>query len=234
MFVFLLRPDGLLECQLEPRRAVQILHLPIRAVRFVTDPSVDGVLYSLRLLGDSLIACGNIIYVWTLHLIQVTVGKLAQEWLIDFSQKISLLIVLPLTEDDVATAPPVGQSSPWKHSSNRMLEYALSVVHGDNSPLSSFMTSFVETPAFRFIQERFAMLGRHIRLLLTTAVKEWADLAEGDGTTERLWAILLGYAIVAFFAALYLNTITVGNVRSAGRAVRNAIRQQMIVLKVST
>jgi hypothetical protein len=32
--------------------------------------------------------------------------------------------------------------------------------------------------------------------------------------------------------AMYLNILTVGNVKSAGRAVRSAVRQQLLVLKV--
>ncbi len=31
--------------QLDPRRFLQVLHWPIRAIRFITDPAVDLILY---------------------------------------------------------------------------------------------------------------------------------------------------------------------------------------------
>ena len=105
-------------------------------------------------------------------------------------------------------------------------------MRGRDFPVQSFVISILDGSAFQLAEEVFAVFGRHIRVAFVAILEQWVELAEGDGTMERLWAIFLGYAIVAFLAALYLNTITVGNVRSAGRAVRNAIRQQMIVLKV--
>jgi len=57
-------------------------------------------------------------------------------------------------------------------------------------------------------------------------------MAFGDGPAERTFAILLGYVVVGLVLAIYLNLFTVGNARSAGRAVRSAVRQQLLVLKV--
>ena len=54
----------------------------------------------------------------------------------------------------------------------------------------------------------------------------------GHGGGERAFAILLGYGVVGTFLAIYLNLFTVGNARTAGRVVRNAIRQQLLVVKV--
>ena len=61
-------------------------------------------------------------------------------------------------------------------------------------------------------------------------------MALGQGPGERAFAIVLGYTIVGLQLSLYLNLLTVGNVRSAGRAVisKNAIRQQLFVVKVQT
>lgn len=55
----------------------------------------------------------------------------------------------------------------------------------------------------------------------------------GSGPGERIFAISIGYAVVGFVLALYLNILTVGNARTATRAVRNAVRQQLLVIKVS-
>jgi E3 ubiquitin-protein ligase MARCH6 len=51
-------------------------------------------------------------------------------------------------------------------------------------------------------------------------------MALGDGTGERVFAIALGYAVIGLLVAFYLNVFTVGSVKSAGRAVRGAVRQQ--------
>lgn len=61
----------------------------------------------------------------------------------------------------------------------------------------------------------------------------WIELANGDGVINRIFAVVLGYTVVGLFVALYLNILNVGSVQSAGRAVRSAIRQQLIVVKVS-
>ncbi len=58
-------------------------------------------------------------------------------------------------------------------------------------------------------------------------------MALGDGTGERFFAIALGYAVIGLLVAFYLNIFTVGSVKSAGRAVRSAVRQQLLVVKVS-
>lgn len=59
-------------------------------------------------------------------------------------------------------------------------------------------------------------------------------MALGDGTGERIFAIALGYAVIGLLIAFYLNVFTVGTVKSAGRAVRSAVRQQLLVVKVSS
>ena len=78
----------------------------------------------------------------------------------------------------------------------------------------------------------FARLGKHVRLNASFTKASWAELANGDGTANRFFAIGLGYFVVGLVVALYLNLLNVGNVQSAGRAIRTAIRQQLIVTKV--
>ena len=53
-----------------------------------------------------------------------------------------------------------------------------------------------------------------------------------SGPTNRVFAVCLGFVVVCLFFCLYLNISTVGNARNAGIVVRNAIRQQLIVIKV--
>jgi E3 ubiquitin-protein ligase MARCH6 len=96
-------------------------------------------------------------------------------------------------------------------------------------PWSPWIT---DSPIFLFLEDLFADVGRYVRSVVMAAFQQWTAMAENDGSAERVWAVVLGYIIVAFHAALYLNTFTVGNMRTAGRAIRSAIRQQMIVTKV--
>jgi len=78
----------------------------------------------------------------------------------------------------------------------------------------------------------FALLGKEVRIWFVKFKDIWYRMAVNSGPVERVFAIGLGYTIVALVLALYLNILTVGNARTATRAVRNAVRQQLLVLKV--
>ena len=128
----------------------------------------------------------------------------------------------------------VKQTTSWSEPGKNIWSYIGSIAQNKAAAIpSSLSTPISENFLLTFLEEAFAVLGQHVRLACTAIIKEWRELTEGDGTIERVLAVLLGYAIAAFLAALYLNTFTVGNVRSAGRAIRSAIRQQMVVLKVA-
>lgn len=162
-------------------------------------------------------------------------GKDVQDWAASLTLRMNsqrILSLFALTTEGHGLFPSqVGKVTSGKLFGIDVLSHIPFDMHKD-SPVSFLLTSVTETSTFRVAEEGFAIFGHQVRGAFVTALEEWAELAEGDGAMARLWAILLGYAIAAFLAALYLNTFTVGNVRSVGRAVRNAIRQQMIVLKV--
>lgn len=84
----------------------------------------------------------------------------------------------------------------------------------------------------RFLEPYFATLGREVRSAAERLQTSWINLALGQGTREKIFAIILGYGVVGVFLAVYLNVFTVGNARSAGRAIRSAVRQQLLVVKV--
>ena len=90
-----------------------------------------------------------------------------------------------------------------------------------------------DSAVMRLIEPSFAPIGRTVRLQTEAAQLTWFRLAVGDGPNEKMFAIILGYAVVGLLVAIYLNILTVGSVRSAGRAVRTAVRQQLLVVKVS-
>lgn len=83
-----------------------------------------------------------------------------------------------------------------------------------------------------FTEPYFEALGREVRISSTKAQTAWIELALGSGPSNRVFAVFLGYVVAAFVLSIYLNILTVGNARTAGLAVRNAVRQQLLVLKV--
>lgn len=84
----------------------------------------------------------------------------------------------------------------------------------------------------RVAEPYFAPIGEMVRLTWDDLKASWVKLALGGGTTEKIFAILLGYMVNAFLLAIYLNILTVGSMKNAGRAVRSAVRQQLLVVKV--
>lgn len=89
-----------------------------------------------------------------------------------------------------------------------------------------------DSPILRYVEPYFAPLGSKVRTGLEDGKLTWTRLASGDGPNEKVFAVLLGYFVVALLVALYLNVLTIGNVKNAGRAVRSAVRQQLLVVKV--
>ena len=85
----------------------------------------------------------------------------------------------------------------------------------------------------QYAEPYFAPLGEKLRVIWLHFQENWIRLALGDGTTEKIFAIALGYVLDALLLAVYLNILTFGSMKSAGRAVRNAVRQQLLVVKVS-
>lgn len=101
-------------------------------------------------------------------------------------------------------------------------------------PASNSTTDFLAAlPDYLgFTEPYFEVVGREVRTVTTEAQESWIKLALGNGPGNRLFAVFLGYCVVCILVLLYLNILTVGNARSAGVAVRNAVRQQLLVLKV--
>jgi hypothetical protein len=79
-------------------------------------------------------------------------------------------------------------------------------------------------------------LARGLKAKFQAAMAQNAEMMErlalGDGVYERIYAVSLGYFIVGLALILYLYMLNMGTVKAAGRAVRNAVRQQLLILKV--
>jgi hypothetical protein len=85
----------------------------------------------------------------------------------------------------------------------------------------------------RWAEPYFAVLGKRIRMVATATVALWIRMVLGDGPVEKVFAIVLGYTVVALFLGVYLNILTTSNVRGAGRAIRSTVRQQVLIAKVN-
>lgn len=98
------------------------------------------------------------------------------------------------------------------------------------SPLQQLIAD--DSAFMRVAAPYFAPLGQVVRVMQKDARETWTKLAIGDGTPEKLFAIALGYLVAMLLIAIYLNVLTVGSMKNAGRAVRSAVRQQLVVVKV--
>ncbi|KIJ65205.1 hypothetical protein HYDPIDRAFT_175219 [Hydnomerulius pinastri MD-312] len=204
---------------LDPPRALHLLHLPIRAMRVVTDPFVD---FFTLILGRFVFPLFSRVLGFALR----TVSRIAMFFF-------GNLVASP--------APTLSQNIiPWMSSrgsalSDNALQWFQSSPQESSPSMPQRIDEFFESDSMiaRFLEPYFAHLGREIRLFTERFQTSWVHLTLGHGTSERAFAIGLGYTVVALILALYLNIFTVGNARTAGRAVRNAVRQQLLVVKVA-
>lgn len=137
----------------------------------------------------------------------------------------------PLTEIqyhnsvDLVREPLAGFVSSWVNPPNATTETILLT--------EDAVLSISSIPDYLgFTEPYFELLGKEVRLTGVKLQASWTQMALGNGTSSRVFAIGLGYAVVSLLFCVYLNILTVGNARTAGLAVRNAVRQQLLVLKV--
>lgn len=205
---------------LDPRQFLYILHLPLRLIRLVTDPIVDTALLLMsRLLLPSLLPVTNIALNISFRATSFVIGQKLTSRLASLIANIYFW----------ATGLLDGLLSQVALSSTSKPEAA------GSSTSIPFFSQFLQQDSaiMRFIEPHFAPLGEKTRLTVAEAKSEWVRLSLGDGPNERIFAVGLGYAATAVLLAIYLNILTIGNVKNAGRAVRSAVRQQLLVVKVA-
>ncbi|TFK39450.1 hypothetical protein BDQ12DRAFT_704973 [Crucibulum laeve] len=209
---------------LNPHRFLQIIHLPIRAMRLVTDPVVDSAAY---ILIEWLFPPVFRIIKRSLHLISllglVLVGKICGQATADRIFKTGAKVYFRAAE---FTSMPFSE----------MLAFSSGSIGTRETVNTSNATSIIASAFPEMLgptEPYFTMLGKEVRLGAGKLKETWIQMAMGGGPTERTFAVVLGYAVVGLLLSLYLNLLTVGNARSAGRAVRSAVRQQLLVLKVA-
>lgn len=194
---------------LDPPRALYILDLPIRAMRVITDPIVDLVTVVLGLF----VFPG--LY-WSVRLVLNVVLLLA-------NRKVSADEIIKWTTLKITTMCENAFASLQTPSPSSAIT------------LSQRLENFLEGDSViaRYLEPYFATLGREVRSASEQVHTSWVNLTMGQGTCEKVFAIILGYGVVGVLLAIYLNLFTVGNARSAGRAIRSAVRQQLLVVKVA-
>ncbi|KAH8104046.1 hypothetical protein BXZ70DRAFT_888328, partial [Cristinia sonorae] len=205
---------------LNPRRSMQLLHLPLRAIRFITDPIVDFVVYmiSRTLVPPFLRLCESVVTLIFSILATLMGDNMAAK-------------VYNLSVDMVSHNIPVGQHEVDDGQSNRGMQATTAAVEAGPTLLERMAAE--DSLFFRLAEPYFAPIGHSVRTHSVDAKETWIRLAISNGTSSKIFAITLGYTVDAILLALYLNVLTVGSVRSAGRAVRSAVRQQLLVLKVA-
>ncbi|KAJ3511235.1 hypothetical protein NLJ89_g4212 [Agrocybe chaxingu] len=208
---------------LDPRRLLQVLHLPIRAMRLITDPIVDLVAFViLRLILPRVLNGFSLIFRVIMFFLSNSVGQFVPEkatiGMSAFSSKL-------LNHSTEFMNRPVEVFTAWTTPANLTKELDLS----DNS--TSILMSIPDH--LGFTEPYFEALGSEVREFATKTQTTWITLALGTGPSNRAFAIFLGYLVVTLLFSIYLNILTVGNAKTAGIAVRNAVRQQLLVVKVA-
>ncbi|KAF4610509.1 hypothetical protein D9613_006687 [Agrocybe pediades] len=208
---------------LDPKRFLQVLHLPIRAMRLLTDPVVDFLVY---IVVDLIIPRIVRLLFWVVRLcvffIAVPVGKLLGKSATNSASEFYASIYNKSTE---LVNKQIAQIVGWSTSNSTATQEVVPTA------TPSFLWELPEYLGHS--KPYFEFLGRHVRVVATKAQEIWMNLALGTGNINRVFAICLGYSVVALLVGLYLNLLTVGNARTAGAAVRSVVRQMMLITKVA-
>ncbi|KAF9642179.1 hypothetical protein BDM02DRAFT_3273563 [Thelephora ganbajun] len=59
-------------------------------------------------------------------------------------------------------------------------------------------------------------------------------MSRGRRPVENAFAVVYGYLLLGISLAVYMNILTAGMVKAAGKTSRTAVRQRLFVVKVST
>ncbi|GAW03234.1 ERAD-associated E3 ubiquitin-protein ligase doa10 [Lentinula edodes] len=211
---------------LEPQRMLFILHLPIRAIRLVTDPAVDLVAYIIiDVLLPPHIQLLQTSGAWVVQLFFWVISEYLGE-VKTKKMRESFMVIYSFLESCFESVI---------HALNLAEDSTEEIVH--STPKIGVIPSFLARtfPDFMdYIEPYFATLGREIRQGHEQFRGVWTQLAIGNGPAERIFSVVFGYCIIASALAVYMNILTIGNVKTAGRAVRTAVKQQLLVLKVAS
>ncbi|KAK0203078.1 hypothetical protein DFS33DRAFT_1344825 [Desarmillaria ectypa] len=203
---------------LDPRRFLQILHLPIRAIRLLTDPIVDTVAYIIsEIIFPQYLIVGRGLFDLILLGILLFVTTIFGRDRVDQTSRAAVAFYHRAVNASDMFLPWISMSS-----NATSLEPTSTI-----SILDQLKADTIEQ-----FEPSFAAFGKEVRLSAEQFCDWWTDIALGHGSTERASAIILGYAMVALIVAVYVHLLAMGN-REAGRSVKSAFRQHLLVVKVA-
>lgn len=198
---------------MQPRRLLFLLHMPIKAVRLITDPIVDGILWFIRPALSHLYQI--FMEVWKLKAAETARSHIKLDTLYAHSLH-RLQQFTPLFRLSHSTAP---SPSPLLDSVKQSLQ----------TMTPSWLLKAIASKA---VENTAASSGEPtaLRSLLESIASSWRHLAVEDGPREQIFAIWIGYVAILGGSLLFLSSGVMFN--GATRIVRNLITQQLIVLKV--
>jgi hypothetical protein len=99
-------------------------------------------------------------------------------------------------------------------------------------PSNSLLDKGFESPLGLLVEPYFASFGQEVRSTAEGIGNWWVRVSLGRGPAEKAFAIVHGYLLIGLSLAIYMNILTVGTIKTAEKAVRTAVRQQLLVVKV--
>jgi E3 ubiquitin-protein ligase MARCH6 len=103
---------------------------------------------------------------------------------------------------------------------------------GANSPANSLLDKVFDSSIGRVVEPHFASFGQDVLNAAEGIGNWWTRMSLGRGPVEKAFAIVFGYFIIGISLAIYMNILTVGTIKNAEKALRTAVRQQLLVVKV--
>ena len=110
------------------------------------------------------------------------------------------------------------------------LEYGGTTTSDTSS--NSFLGKSLDSTLGRLVEPYFASFGQEVRSTAEGIGNWWVHMSLGRGPVEKAFAIVYGYLLIGVSLAIYMNILTVGTIKSAEKAVRTVVRQQLLVVKV--
>jgi len=231
---------------LRPRRGLVLFNIPILLVRKLTDPIVDITVWIIqRFLVTVLLP----VSIWIFGAQTVLSASSKAKSLRDlFSVNISKGI--KATVGQVRTLSGSSQKTPsWKDKLSLFYTLPSKVATSQSYTKAAWLSESSKQTLYNLAcrvvgKEKMGIVNQEIQNFIVQGTKWtdsfiaecanwWVDRAKGTTTVDHMWAVALGYAVTTLGLALYFNTLGAGNVGTVARTVRNAVKQQIIIVKVS-
>ena len=105
-------------------------------------------------------------------------------------------------------------------------------IAASQTPSDSFLEKVFDSALGQLVEPYFSSFGQEIRNTGEGIANWWIRMSLGRGPVEKAFAIVYGYLLIGISLAIYMNILTVGTIKTAEKAVRIVIRQQLLVVKV--